>query len=86
MFQSAPWIRENKDIKQKSAKSKHKDSKKKNKAFLFFFFFCTINWNFLVIPTDETTSCPTEHLLRGVSLSEKLPLTSDHSSVHLQLG
>lgn len=72
MFQSAPWIRENKDIKQKSAKSKHKDSK--------------INWNFLVIPTDETTSCPTEHLLRGVSLSEKLPLTSDHSSVHLQLG
>lgn len=76
MFQSAPWIRENKDIKQKSAKSKHKDSKKKNKAF-----FCTINWYFLVIPTDETTSCPTEHLL-----SEKLPLTSDHSSVNLQLG
>lgn len=35
MFQSAPWIRENKDIKQKSAKSKHKDSKKKNKAFFF---------------------------------------------------
>lgn len=70
------YFRENKDIKQKSTKSKHKDSKKKN---------CTINWNVLVIPTNETTSCPTDHLLRGVSLFEKLPLTSDHSSVHLQL-
>lgn len=54
MFQSAPWIRENKDIKQKSAKSKHKDSKKKNKAF----FFAQLTGIFLLYPLMKPLVVP----------------------------